>query len=131
VVTTFMLNDLIEDVDGHRIGMAVRGGANVVTLFENLLAGGGHLTRVNRFFDSRYGTMTDANLAAVGCLTGAPGDPVDAAKYTAAREVLVEQQSGEWIDPTSITPSDLQAFCKGYADTLNALRGRRTGVSAP
>jgi hypothetical protein len=70
--------------------------------------------------------MTDVNHAAVACLTGAPGNPVDAAKYTAAREVLVERQSGEWIDPISITPSDLQAFCKGYADTLNTLRGLET-----
>ncbi|GAB3496564.1 glycoside hydrolase domain-containing protein [Amycolatopsis cihanbeyliensis] len=123
VATTFMLNDLIEDMDGHHIGMAVRDGANVVTEFRNLLTGGGHLSRVNRFFSSRYGTMTDTNNAAVACLTGAPANPVDAAKYAAAREVLVERQSGEWIDPTSITPSDLRAFCKGYADTLNTLRG--------
>lgn len=123
VTTTFMLRDLIEDMDGHHIGMAVRDGKNVVTEFENLLNGNGHLSRVDRFFTERYGTMTDANNAAIACLTGAPANPVDAAKYAGAREILVEQQSGRWIDPITITPDDLEAFCRGYADTLNALRG--------
>ncbi|GAA3463284.1 glycoside hydrolase domain-containing protein [Saccharothrix longispora] len=134
VQTTFMLNDLVEDMDGHRIGLAVKNGTSVVTAFEDLLLRGGHLSRVNNFFDSRYGTMTDANNAAVACLTGAPANPVDALKYAAARKLLVQQQSGGWIDPISITPSDLQAFCKGYADTLNILRGaenrRRSAMKA-
>ena len=123
VLTTFMLNDLVEDVDGHHVGMAVRAGRDVVTEFEALLGGGGHLDRVDRFCTSRYGTMTVTVEAAVACLTGAPANPADAVKYTAARKALIIEQSGGWVDPVSITPADLRAFCQGYADTLNVLRG--------
>ncbi|TDV36083.1 glycoside hydrolase domain-containing protein [Actinophytocola oryzae] len=124
VSTTFMLNDLIEDMDGHHIGTAIASGVEIVVAFDTLLTGGGHLLRVNRFFNSRYnGSMIDLNNAAVACLTGAPANPIDAGKYGAARKSLVEQQSGSWFDPLSITPSDLRDFCKGYADTIAALRG--------
>src|SRR5690606_41937181 len=91
VTTTFMLRDLIEDMDGHHIGMAVRDGKNVVTEFENLLNRNGHLLRVDRFFTERYGTMTDANNAAIACLTGAPARPADAAKYAGAQQTLAQQ----------------------------------------
>ncbi|MCT2582457.1 hypothetical protein [Actinophytocola gossypii] len=37
VITTFMLNDLVEDIDRHHIGMMIRGGANVATQFEYVL----------------------------------------------------------------------------------------------
>jgi len=135
VATTFMLNDLIEDADGHYVGMTVRSNIPVDTAFRNLLTGNGgsHSSRFTTFFNNRYGTMADTNNAAVACLTGAPANPVDAAKYIGARRVLIEQQSGSWIDPSSITAQDLRDFCKGYADTISILRGqedRRRRASA-
>ncbi|TJZ94461.1 hypothetical protein [Actinacidiphila oryziradicis] len=61
-VSTFEMSDLIADVDGYLVGMNIHGRSEtIVDAVQNLLQGGGALSRFKRFYDARYnGDNTNA-----------------------------------------------------------------------
>ncbi|WP_431920264.1 glycoside hydrolase domain-containing protein [Micromonospora wenchangensis] len=130
VVSSFSFGDLVEDVDGYLIGMALRGGSTVKAAIRGHLGGTGYLTRFRQFLTKRYnGSTTDATAAARVLLRGTL-DLVTDALGTAA----VQTQTAGALPPSALPASKLDPFLKGYVDTIQnlvnqdaRLARRRTG----
>ncbi|MFI9721741.1 glycoside hydrolase domain-containing protein [Streptomyces sp. NPDC052396] len=120
VDSTFPLDDLLEDVDAYNVGMAVRGGTNVVDAIRSTYSGGGHLSRFKRFYEGRFGGSVGktADLARE-MLTGG------GAVISAARTALIYETAGTSVMLPSMLPGDkLDEFCKGFADVIQVHVGQ-------
>ncbi|MBA8827297.1 peptidoglycan hydrolase-like protein with peptidoglycan-binding domain [Saccharopolyspora lacisalsi] len=119
--SSFPFSDLIEDVDGYLVGMAVRDGKNIVDAIQDHIGGTGHLSRFRSFYDDRYGgTVGNTVKTASDMLQGA----VDL-KLEGIRIAAIEK-SGGWkvILPADLPGYKLDPFIKGYADTIQQLVGQ-------
>lgn len=125
VTTTFGFNDLIEDVDGHNIGRAVRGGTNIVEALRDVYQRGGHLHRHRDYYANRLGgTAAKAAAIADEMLTGG-------SVLSAGRTALIQWAAGTGVMLPSTLPGDkLDEFVKGYTDTVQDLVSQETAKAA-
>ncbi|WIV57979.1 glycoside hydrolase domain-containing protein [Amycolatopsis nalaikhensis] len=115
VPSTFALDDLIDDVDGYLIGMAVRGGTPINQAMRAHY-GGGHLTRFGSFFSRRHnGRIADVESAARSLLL-ADSDLVVAGFRAGLIGLSCPQ-------PSDIPRDDLDSFISGYAKLISGLAG--------
>ncbi|MGK5627148.1 glycoside hydrolase domain-containing protein [Streptomyces sp. URMC 123] len=120
VETSFGFNDMIEDIDGYNLGMAVRKGANIVEEIKNLYQKNGHLSRYRRFYDGRFGGSAAKAADFADCMLTDGG-----ALIGTARTTLIELESGGKVLLPELIPGDkLAGFCKGFGDTLQTRVGQ-------
>jgi peptidoglycan hydrolase-like protein with peptidoglycan-binding domain len=121
VSSTFSFGDLIEDVDGFLVGMAVRDGGRITDVLRDHLAGNGHLSRFRRFWDRRYGSAAAATEAARNMLEQRTGDDTLGLLTAAAMRQIV----GPWANlPGALGSPDDGPLIKGYVDKLQTLVGQ-------
>jgi peptidoglycan hydrolase-like protein with peptidoglycan-binding domain len=112
----FKLRDLIEDVDGYLIGMAVLGGQNIVQAFATHYQGIGYQSRFHRFHAQRFGSASSLQAVAKTMLLPNSIPIVDAARLG----ILVYFGHGTVISPELLVPSSsLDNFCVGLSDTID------------
>ncbi|NDU72147.1 DUF1906 domain-containing protein [Actinomadura sp. DSM 109109] len=119
VDSTFSFNDLIEDVDGHLIGLRTRAGTPVnMAIREHLAEGGPHITRFTRFVKERYGTSPDGIVNAARTALTDGSDVLVTALRTA---VITTAAGGPVLLPSALPADRLDSFLRGYAEKLQAL----------
>ncbi|MBB5957458.1 peptidoglycan hydrolase-like protein with peptidoglycan-binding domain [Saccharothrix tamanrassetensis] len=117
VLSSFPLNDLVEDVDGYLVGSAVRNGARIDQAIRAHLTGG-HRTRFRQFYDNRYGgTVAGVRDAAWNALGGSTGD----AQLSGLTEAAIRKTGGACLLPTQLPAAKLEPFLQGYAETIERL----------
>jgi peptidoglycan hydrolase-like protein with peptidoglycan-binding domain len=121
VDSTFSFNDLIEDVDGYLVGMAVRDGARINEVIRALIGGTGHLSRFKDYYTKRHGGSV-ANVAdtARTMLIDVGGDDV----LDAIRTAAIRKLAGVATMLPGYMPDDkLNPYLNGYADTIQRIVG--------
>jgi hypothetical protein len=121
VQSTFMLDDMIEDVDAFNIGMGVRGGATIVDEVKSLFLGEqpGYQSRFERFRKQRFGTEARIKQIARNMLL--PGND---SVITLGRDYLINEIAGKSAArPEDLTKRSLDGFCQGFAEVLCGLPG--------
>jgi hypothetical protein len=114
IASTFELTDLVEDADAYLMGMALRGGDNIVEAMRALYGAGARLPRLARFFEGRFGDKQTAQAAARYVLTSDEDLLV-----ALGRTFLVEQTGGiPSLLPDMIEREHLDELCRGFADVL-------------
>ncbi|MEU3348179.1 glycoside hydrolase domain-containing protein [Streptomyces sp. NPDC006700] len=121
VASSFAFDDLIEDVDGYLVGMAVRDGAKINEVIRDLIGGTGHLRRFKDFYTKRHGgsvaNVTDT--ARTMLIDVGDDDILDAIRTAAIRKL-----AGVATMLPGYMPSDkLNPFLSGYADTIQRIVG--------
>lgn len=121
VQSSFPLNDLIEDVDGHLLAMAARNGGQFHQLLRTHLTGTGHVNRFKRFYGERHNNSTANIVTAARDMLGVHvEDPVlDTLCWGAVRST-----GGDFsLKPGVLDPELLNSYLQGYADTIKRLAG--------
>jgi peptidoglycan hydrolase-like protein with peptidoglycan-binding domain len=117
VLSSFPLNDLVEDVDGYLIGSAVRNGARIDQAIRAHLTDG-HRTRFRQFYVNRYGgTVTGVRNAAWNALGGSTAD----AQLAGLTEAAIRKTGGVSLLPMQLPDAKLEPFLQGYAETIERL----------
>ena len=112
-------SDMVEDVDGHLLGLACRAGAAFPTAFRSHLVGTGHTTRFSEFFARRFGSSTVTAKANANTMLVSAGE--DAILNT-LRDLAIKQSGGLTVPlPGTIPATELDSFVTGFADRLQAL----------
>ena len=123
VPSSFPFNDLVEDVDGYLVAMAVRRGTPVNEAIRQQLAGQGHLTRFTRFVRERYGgTEAGAVSAARSMLV----DGTDAGLMSMRTAVIIKA-GGAVLLPHHLSDEKLTPFLRGYAERVFTLARQEGG----
>ncbi|WP_211346929.1 glycoside hydrolase domain-containing protein [Saccharothrix australiensis] len=116
-LSSFPLNDLVEDADGYLIGRAARGGARIDQAIRAHLTDG-HRTRFRRFHADRYGgTARGARDAAWTALVGTTGD----AQLAGLTEAAIRKTGGACLLPGQLPADKLEPFLQGYAETVDRM----------
>jgi hypothetical protein len=112
---TFKLRDLVEDADAYNIAMALRPGVSIADEIARTYQQGGHLTRLRRFWDGRFGgNGTTARAIARDILMPHTDEVINL-----GRTYLVQSTGGIPTLMPHLLPGDrLNDFCAGFADTL-------------
>ena len=116
--TTFKLRDMIEDADCYNIAMKLNAdpSLNIVDLIESNLSSG-YKTRMQRFFNGRFGSAAAARAIAKDDLSTGWDFLVNAGKTA-----LVIETAGVPVKlPVNLNPKDLDDFTKGFADRMQTL----------
>ncbi|PSL52235.1 uncharacterized protein DUF1906 [Saccharothrix carnea] len=117
VLSSFPLNDLVEDVDGYLVGSAVRDGARIDHAIRDHLTTG-HRTRFRQFYANRYGgTVAGVRDAAWNALGGSTAD----AQLSGLTEAAIRRTGGVCLLPTQLPEAKLEPFLQGYAETIERL----------
>jgi peptidoglycan hydrolase-like protein with peptidoglycan-binding domain len=119
VVSSWSFTDMVEDVDGHLLGLACRGGASFATALRSHLTGNGHTTRFRDFFASRFGSsVLTATGAARTMLTDVGADDgLDNLRDLA----IIGSSSPLVLLPRDLDAEDLDPFLEGFAEALRNL----------
>jgi peptidoglycan hydrolase-like protein with peptidoglycan-binding domain len=125
--SSFPFNDLIEDVDGYLVGMAVRDGARIDEAILEHIGGAGHLSRFRRFFNRRYGDV----MRALGEARMMLEDVFDDSVLVVLRAAAIRKTIGIWAFlPGSEGAPDSEPLLKGYVDKLASLVAQENALSA-
>ncbi|MFD0207115.1 MULTISPECIES: glycoside hydrolase domain-containing protein [Saccharothrix] len=117
VLSSFPLNDLVEDADGYLVGSAVRNGARIDHAIRAHLTDG-HRTRFRQFYANRYGgTVAGVRDAAWNALGGSAAD----AQLSALTEAAIRRTGGVCLLPAQLPEAKLEPFLQGYAETIERL----------
>ncbi|WP_158850146.1 glycoside hydrolase domain-containing protein [Saccharothrix deserti] len=119
VRSSFPLGDLIEDVDGHLLGLSLRIGGRVDELLRLHLAGTGHVGRFARFFGARYDARNADIVAAARNMLISDGTDAELGGLCTA----AIRTTGGWncLLPGMLPADKLDPFLQGYADTIEKL----------
>lgn len=124
---TFKLRDLIEDADAYNIAVAVRAGTNIADAVRANLKGGGHLSRFRRYYDGRFGGSPGTAAAIAKDILLKSDDAI----IVAGRLYLIQSTGGFYTAMPTVLPGDvLDAFCRGFGDTLQARVGQENARAA-
>ncbi len=120
-LSSFLFGDLIEDVDGYFIGLAVRGRTNIVEAIRDQIGGTGHLSRFGRFFNRRYGESLEDTISTARSMLTVGGDT----QLVVLRNGAVKKAGG-WnaMLPGRMPEYKLHPFLEGYADTIQRIVGQ-------
>lgn len=119
--SSWPFTDMVEDVDGHLLGLACRAGTAFPTALRNHLTGTGHATRFSQFYSSRFGgSLTTAKAAATTMLLNVGEDDT----LDLLRDLAIQQASSPLVAmPGTVPTADRESFISGFADRLHALAG--------
>lgn len=117
---TFKMNDLIEDADAFNIvSTLLSDGGSIADLIRSNLTGGGHLSRMKRFYEGRFRNATDAKAITKNMLL--PGNDI---VMNAARTALIEQTAGQAVAlPIHLPGAVLDDFVAGLPAVMLGLVG--------
>ncbi|MEV0004578.1 glycoside hydrolase domain-containing protein [Micromonospora sp. NPDC050980] len=111
---TFKLRDLIEDADAYNLAKEIRNGTSIWAAMYGNYSGGGHLSRMKRFFEGRFGSASGAKAISRDMLL-TTADPI----ISTGRAYLIQTTGGiPTIMPNVLPNSKLDEFCQGFADML-------------
>ena len=116
--TTFKLRDMIEDADCYNIGMKLQRNPslNIADLIEDNLTSG-YRTRMQRFFNGRFGSAANAQASAKNDLSAGWDLLVNAGKTA----LIIENAGVPVTLPTMLSSQQLDDFTKGFADRMQTL----------
>ncbi|WP_346623822.1 glycoside hydrolase domain-containing protein [Blastococcus montanus] len=123
-LSSFSMKDLLEDVDGFHIGLAVRAGQPINQAFRTYYAAQGcYTTRFSSFWRQRYAADRYTCMsAAKTTLYGGHNDPQDVLLEGLAHAVMLQQVGYElFVPPVHMPDQKLTPFLEGYADVLQRL----------